>query len=69
VYISSPSMQPQEGKKWTTFTPPAAGSSRRYRGRLLHRRSHSVAPDRITLRTVFRETRSSRQICLIDFLS
>ncbi|MBR9841442.1 MAG: hypothetical protein GYB50_26850, partial [Rhodobacteraceae bacterium] len=24
----------------TTFTPPAAGSSRRYRGRLSHRRSH-----------------------------
>uniref|UniRef100_UPI003CD0DA01 carboxymuconolactone decarboxylase family protein n=1 Tax=Roseovarius nanhaiticus TaxID=573024 RepID=UPI003CD0DA01 len=24
---------------WTTFTPPAAGSSRRYRGRLSHRRS------------------------------
>ena len=29
----------QKGPKWPTFTPPAAGSSRRYRGRLLHRRS------------------------------
>jgi hypothetical protein len=28
---------------------------------------NSVAPDRTTLRTVFRDTRSSRQICLIDF--
>ncbi|WP_425596364.1 hypothetical protein, partial [Paracoccus marcusii] len=26
----------------TTFTPPAAGSSRRYRGRFLHRRSHQI---------------------------
>lgn len=27
--------------KWPVFTPPAAGLSRRYRGRLLHRRSHA----------------------------
>ncbi|WP_141134936.1 integrase core domain-containing protein, partial [Tropicimonas sediminicola] len=34
----------QEGQRWTTFTPPAAGSSRRYRGRLSHRRSqHHIA--------------------------
>jgi hypothetical protein len=30
---------------------------------------NSVAPDRMTLRTVFRDTRSSRQICLIDLPS
>ncbi|EAQ02113.1 hypothetical protein OB2597_20851 [Pseudooceanicola batsensis HTCC2597] len=30
---------------------------------------NSVAPNRITLRTVRRDTRSSRQICLTDFLS
>src|SRR5690606_34605043 len=29
----------QNREKWTTFTPPAAGLSRRYRGRLSHRRS------------------------------
>src|SRR5690606_24653382 len=28
--------------RWTTFTPPAAGLSRRYRGRILHRRSHGL---------------------------
>jgi hypothetical protein len=26
--------------KWPVFTPPEAGLSRRYRGRVLHRRSH-----------------------------
>jgi hypothetical protein len=30
----------QERPKWPTFTPPAARPSRRYRGRLLHRRFH-----------------------------
>nr|WP_232332930.1 hypothetical protein [Novosphingobium aquimarinum] len=29
-----------KGKKWTTFTPPAAALRRRYRGLILHRRSH-----------------------------
>src|SRR5690606_26135959 len=29
----------QKENRWTTFTPPAAGLSRRYRGRILHRRS------------------------------
>ncbi len=28
--------------KWPVFTPPAAGLSRRYRGRLLHRRSQVI---------------------------
>uniref|UniRef100_UPI0018DB9402 MFS transporter n=1 Tax=Novosphingobium aquimarinum TaxID=2682494 RepID=UPI0018DB9402 len=28
-----------KGKKWTTFTPPAAALRRRYRGLILHRRS------------------------------
>jgi hypothetical protein len=30
----------QEGQKWTTFTPPAPPTWRRYRGLILHRRSH-----------------------------
>ncbi|WP_370275459.1 hypothetical protein, partial [Hyphomonas atlantica] len=29
-----------KGKKWTTFTPPAAALRRRYRGLILQRRSH-----------------------------
>ena len=29
--------------KWTTFTPPAATLRRRYRGLILHRRSHRAA--------------------------
>ncbi|MGX1101537.1 hypothetical protein ACSSVZ_005607 [Amorphus sp. MBR-141] len=28
----------QKGNRWTTFTPPEARLSRRYRGRILHRR-------------------------------
>ncbi|WP_198045944.1 helix-turn-helix transcriptional regulator, partial [Novosphingobium aquimarinum] len=31
-----------KGKKWTTFTPPAAALRRRYRGLILHRRSQKV---------------------------
>jgi hypothetical protein len=33
----------QKENRWTTFTPPAAGLSRRYRGRFLHRRSQKKA--------------------------
>ena len=29
----------QKGNRWPDFTPPAAALCRRYRGRLLHRRS------------------------------
>ena len=42
-YSSTVKMPPpsllQKGHKWQSFTPPAAGLSRRYRGRLFHRRS------------------------------
>ena len=31
-----------KGKKWTTFTPPAAALRRRYRGLILHRRSQLI---------------------------
>lgn len=30
----------QKENRWPTFTPPEAGQSRRYRGLILHRRSH-----------------------------
>ena len=30
-----------EGYRWQSFTPPAAGKSRRFRGLICHRRSHS----------------------------
>ena len=36
-----------KGKKWTTFTPPAAALRRRYHGLILHRRSH-INGQRIT---------------------
>ncbi|MEP3332394.1 SAVED domain-containing protein, partial [Sedimentitalea sp.] len=42
VKILPPSLRQKKGQRWTTFTPPAAGSSRRYRGRLSHRRSHQA---------------------------
>ena len=32
----------QKENRWPTFTPPAAGQSRRYRGLILHRRSQSM---------------------------
>ncbi|WP_084637790.1 tripartite tricarboxylate transporter substrate-binding protein [Paracoccus sp. J55] len=35
----TPSLPPQKGNRWTTFTPPAAAPSHRYRGRISHRRS------------------------------
>ncbi|WP_217362132.1 MULTISPECIES: hypothetical protein, partial [unclassified Aliiroseovarius] len=41
VYIPKPSRNPK-GQKWTTFTPPATTLCRRYRGRVLLRRSHDV---------------------------
>ncbi|MEY8880556.1 hypothetical protein AB9K37_04210, partial [Donghicola sp. XS_ASV15] len=41
VYIPKPSRNPK-GQKWTTFTPPATTLCRRYRGRVLLRRSHAV---------------------------
>ena len=34
-----------ERANWTTFTPPAARLSRRYRGKLFHRRSHAEEKD------------------------
>ncbi|MEY8881301.1 hypothetical protein, partial [Donghicola sp. XS_ASV15] len=40
VYIPKPSRNPK-GQKWTTFTPPATTLCRRYRGRVLLRRSQS----------------------------
>ena len=39
MYIPKPSPK-QKGQKWPTFTPPATPQRRRYRGRVLLRRSH-----------------------------
>ncbi len=39
VDIPRPSRKPK-GQKWSTFTPPATPQRRRYRGRVLLRRSH-----------------------------
>src|SRR5690606_11372519 len=33
----------QKENRWTTFKPPAAGQSSRYRGLTLHRRSHQMS--------------------------
>ena len=44
VYILPPSISKKiEGYRWQSFTPPAAGKSRRFRGLICHRRSHSKA--------------------------
>ena len=43
VYILPPSISKKiEGYRWQSFTPPAAGKSRRFRGLICHRRSHSI---------------------------
>ena len=42
MYILPPSISKKiEGYRWQSFTPPAAGKSRRFRGLICHRRSHS----------------------------
>ena len=48
VYILPPSISKKiEGYRWQSFTPPAAGKSRRFRGLICHRRSHPsfIRPD------------------------
>ena len=41
VYILPPSISKKiEGYRWQSFTPPAAGKSRRFHGLICHRRSH-----------------------------
>ena len=43
VYILPPSISKKiEGYRWQSFTPPAAGKSRRFRGLICHRRSHGL---------------------------
>ena len=45
VYILPPSISKKiEGYRWQSFTPPAAGKSRRFRGLICHRRSQSRCP-------------------------
>ena len=42
VYILPPSISKKiEGYRWQSFTPPAAGKFRRFRGLICHRRSHA----------------------------
>ena len=46
-----PSQKKIEGYRWQSFTPPAAGKSRRFRGLICHRRSHTATrPRAITSR-------------------
>ena len=41
MYILPPSISKKiEAYRWQSFTPPAAGKSRRFRGLICHRRSH-----------------------------
>ena len=44
MYILPPSISKKiEGYRWQSFTPPAAGKSRRFRGLICHRRSQLIA--------------------------
>ena len=48
MYILPPSISKKiEGYRWQSFTPPAAGKSRRFRGLICHRRSHLRSNARI----------------------
>ena len=48
MYILPPSIPKRiEGYRWQSFTPPAAGKSRRFRGLICHRRSQAADRDRI----------------------
>ena len=43
MYILPPSISKKiEGYRWQSFTPPAAGKSRRFRGLICHRRSQTL---------------------------
>ena len=43
MYILPPSISKKiEGYRWQSFTPPAAGKSRRFRGLICHRRSQTA---------------------------
>ena len=43
MYILPPSISKKiEGYRWQSFTPPAAGKSRRFRGLICHRRSQTT---------------------------
>ena len=47
MYILPPSISKKiEAYRWQSFTPPAAGKSRRFRGLICHRRSHT-APNQL----------------------
>ena len=47
--ILPPSLRQKGGQRWTTFKPPAAGLSRRCRGRLSHRRSQNASVAQVSL--------------------
>ena len=48
MYILPPSISKKiEGYRWQSFTPPAAGKSRRFRGLICHRRSHRAGPEEL----------------------
>ena len=51
MYILPPSISKKiEGYRWQSFTPPAAGKSRRFRGLICHRRSHTADEAEIVAR-------------------
>ena len=56
VYILPPSISKKiEGYRWQSFTPPAAGKSRRFRGLICHRRSQACSRHVRKLNTAVRE--------------
>ena len=70
VYILPPSISKKiEGYRWQSFTPPAAGKSRRFRGLICHRRSHrsprrprntnKMPRERVPLQNILRQCRET----------
>ncbi|MEY8880679.1 hypothetical protein, partial [Donghicola sp. XS_ASV15] len=67
VYIPKPSRNPK-GQKWTTFTPPATTLCRRYRGRVLLRRSHLHNEARCLHGIAHREVMIGEQSFLVPYI-
>ena len=57
MYILPPSISKKiEGYRWQSFTPPAAGKSRRFRGLICHRRSQSRLEEKAATNALIRTT-------------
>ncbi len=63
MYILPPSISKKiEGYRWQSFTPPAAGKSRRFRGLICHRRSQAFLKTKSQKRKIIFSTYQSGKV-------